>query len=339
MTFEYFYGEEANKFSFYRIPRELVKDEQFRTLSSDAKLLYGLLFDRMGISAKNCWRDDKNKVYIYYPLKEIQEDLNCGHDKATKLLNELDTNKGIGLIERVKQGLGKPDRIYVRRFYTETVKKAEKAPDSKESDSKEDSSSKEKEENGDDDKEENRRQECGKEEIRDAELPNCGFHESRSQECLIPEANYINPIQTEHIYTYSSYTNPSISQEKFEETMDEVKEQVDYDFLLIQHPDEDVKGLTEIICEVLCSNQPDILIGRERLPMGKVQSRFRDLESKHLDYVLECLSRCTSKIRNIKGYIITSLYNAPLTIGMYYENLVNHDMYGAYGEKRRYGGY
>jgi len=87
-------------------------------LSTDAKLLYGLLLDRMGLSAKNGWYDDQGRVYIYYTLDEIQADLGCGHEKAVKLLAELDTGKGFGLIERVKRGQGCPARVYVKRFTT-----------------------------------------------------------------------------------------------------------------------------------------------------------------------------------------------------------------------------
>ena len=116
MTFDYFYGSQSESFSYYRIPRLLITDPAFRGLSSDAKLLYGLLLDRMGLSARNGWYDDQNRVFIYYTLEEIGMDLDCGHDKATKLLRELDTETGIGLIERVKQGLGKPTRIYVKAF-------------------------------------------------------------------------------------------------------------------------------------------------------------------------------------------------------------------------------
>ena len=72
----------------------------------------------MGLSAKNGWYDEQGRVYIYYTLDKIQEDLNCGHEKAVKLLSELDTRKGFGLIERVKQGQDRPTKIYVRRFTT-----------------------------------------------------------------------------------------------------------------------------------------------------------------------------------------------------------------------------
>ena len=114
-AFDYYYGDETSQFSFYRIPRQLVTGQQFKKISTDAKLLYGLLLDRMGLSARNSWYDDAGRVYIFYTLDEIQEDLNCGHEKAVKLLSELDTDKGCGLIERMKQGQGKPTKIYVKR--------------------------------------------------------------------------------------------------------------------------------------------------------------------------------------------------------------------------------
>ena len=73
----------------------------------------------MSLSIKNEWYDDTGRVYIYYTVDEICNNLTCGRDKATKLLTELDTGKGVGLTERVKQGQGKPTRIYVKRFTTQ----------------------------------------------------------------------------------------------------------------------------------------------------------------------------------------------------------------------------
>ena len=118
ISFDYYYGDESNQFSFYRIPRQLVTGKRFKRLSTDAKLLYGLLLDRMGLSAKNGWYDEQGRVFIYYTLDEIQEGLNCAHGKAVKLLSELDTGNGFGLIERIKQGQGRPTKIYVKRFTT-----------------------------------------------------------------------------------------------------------------------------------------------------------------------------------------------------------------------------
>ena len=118
MSFGYFYGDQSESYSFYRFPKQLMTGEQFKRLSMDAKVLYGLMLDRMGLSAKNGWRDELGRVFIYYTLTEIQEDFNCGHDRVLRMLAELDTEKGIGLIERKKQGQGKPDRIYVLQFCT-----------------------------------------------------------------------------------------------------------------------------------------------------------------------------------------------------------------------------
>ena len=116
MNFDYFYGEESEQFSFFRIPRQLITGEKFRHVSTDAKLLYGMLLDRMELSRRNGWYDEQGRVFIYYTAEEIRKDMNCGNDKALKLLAELDSVKGIGLIERVKQGQGKPTKIFVKRF-------------------------------------------------------------------------------------------------------------------------------------------------------------------------------------------------------------------------------
>ena len=114
--YPYYYGLEAEQFSFYRIPKLLVIDECFRSISTDAKLLYGLMLDRMSLSIKNGWTDDLGRVYIYFPIEEVMELLHCKSKKATRLMAELDSKKGIGLIERVRQGQGKPSIIYVKNF-------------------------------------------------------------------------------------------------------------------------------------------------------------------------------------------------------------------------------
>ena len=104
----YFYGDEAMQFSYFRIPCQLIPHPRFKHLSTDSKLLYGMLLDRMSLSIKKEWYDDTGRVYIYYTVDEICSCLNCGRDKAMKLLAELDAGKGVGLIERIKQGQGKP---------------------------------------------------------------------------------------------------------------------------------------------------------------------------------------------------------------------------------------
>lgn len=116
ICFDYYYGAQADQFTFIRIPGALIKGEHFKSLSTDAKVLYGLMLSRMSLSVKNGWFDNKNRPFIYYSMKAIMEDLGCANQKCTKLLRELDTAHGIGLIERHPQGQGRPDIIYVKNF-------------------------------------------------------------------------------------------------------------------------------------------------------------------------------------------------------------------------------
>lgn len=114
MQYEYFYGAQAEQFSFYRIPKALFTEPNFRELSTDAKVLYGILLDRMSLSLKNQGLDAQNKVYIIFTVEEIMDALNCANQKATRLMVELE--KQAGLIERKRQGLGRPNLIYVKNF-------------------------------------------------------------------------------------------------------------------------------------------------------------------------------------------------------------------------------
>ncbi len=112
---DYYYENEASQYIFYRISKMLFIEPYFCKISNDSKILYGLMLDRMGISIKNNWHDENNRVYIYFTLEDIQKYLNCGHTKGVKLTAELEN---MNLIERVKQGQGKPTRIYIKNFST-----------------------------------------------------------------------------------------------------------------------------------------------------------------------------------------------------------------------------
>ena len=116
MSFDYYYGEQSESFRFLRVSRLLFTAPQFRGLSTDAKLRYSLMLDRMCLSARNDWYDGQGRIFIHYTVTDITEYLNCKKDKVLKLLNEMDNKKGVGLIERVRQGQGKPSKIYVRQF-------------------------------------------------------------------------------------------------------------------------------------------------------------------------------------------------------------------------------
>ena len=307
MSHDYFYGAESDSFSFYRVPRLLVTGDEYKRVSAEAKLLYGLLLDRMGLSARNGWYDEQDRVYIYYTLDEVQEDLNCGHEKAVKLLAELDTGKGIGLIERVKQGQGKPTRIYVKRFADKKVP-SEKRENSNHS----------------------RLPNFGSQEVGKTEVKTSDFRKSRvpnfgSADFRKTDASYNNII-----YTDSSYTDPSIYPSGMDEmdrrrTREDVKEQIDYDILKQQYPCDDVDCFPELMTEVLCSTAPTMRIGGEDISTMLVQDRFRRLDFTHIEYVIDAFRKTATKIHNIRAYLLTALYNAPVTIGPFYSAEVRHD--------------
>ena len=306
LDYDYFYGGESEQFSFYRIPRQLIVGPEFKHVSTDAKLLYGLMLDRMGLSARNGWYDEENRVFIYYPLDEIKEALNCGNDKAVKLLAELDTGKGIGLIQRVKQGQGKPAMIYVKRFTCKDIPPQVENPPTSPA----------------------RNPDFGKTEVKSSKNQKSRLRESRSAEFGKSECNYTYKNQTER-----SYTNPSVQPVTdgmdWQACREEVMENICFDQLAEEYGVEEVEGITDLITDVLTSTQPTVQIGREKVPIQAVRSRFRKLDETHIEYVFDCLRKSTKKIHNIRAYLLTSLYNAPTTIGQFYQAEVQHDLYGS----------
>ena len=319
LQLDYYYGIEAEQFSFYRVPRLLIKDERFKKLSSDAKLLYGLMLDRMSLSIKNEWFDEDNRAYIIYTIDSIMEDLGCGKEKAVKVLAELDSVKGIGLVEKVRRGLGKPDIIYVKNFASLA-------------------------ENVDEKKSENTDKitEVGKSDFKKSENRTSRSPEIELQEVGESNPNYTNYNQTDLNYTEESYINPIIQSDSGKkdtmDVMDDVqtyieliKENISYD----HHMQYDGYGkrelydeLFQVICEVVCVKHPTIRVAGEEYPYELVKSRFLKLESSHLEYVIGCMQNTTTKITNIKAYMVTALYNAPTTINHFYQQEVQHDMYG-----------
>lgn len=119
----YFYGKEAEQYSFYKIPKLLFTDDYFKKISVEAKVLYGLMLDRMSLSVKNQWMDEEGRAYIYYSLEDIMDALGCSNKKAISIMKELDIDAGIGLIEKKRQGQGKPTMIYLKQFMIQDVQK------------------------------------------------------------------------------------------------------------------------------------------------------------------------------------------------------------------------
>ena len=316
LNFEYYYGKQANQFTFYRIPKQLFVNPAFSGLSSDAKVLYGLMLDRMSLSIKNGWKDSEDRVFIYFTLSEIQELMNCGHNKGVRILAELDSEKGIGLIERIKQGLGKPSKIYVMNFLVP------------------ESSSVTDDENVD--QEEVKTSEKGK-----SGVPEMGSQDFRKKELIKTDIPKTELIKTEKKENINQSINPSrhnILEDKSKEIdrwmefREIFKKNMDYD-LLIQRDPEIIPEILEIMIETACSKVKSFSINGAQIPAERVRERLLSLNAMDIEYVLDALNQNTSKIQNIRAYLLATLYNAPKTINAFYKSMVNHDMYA----KSRHG--
>ena len=327
--FNYFYGNETRQYQFYTIPQMLFTDEKFKKLSCEAKVLYGLLLDRSGLSAKNDWIDSKGRVFVYFKNTEICELLGCQTQKAVKIMKELDVATGIGLIERKKQGQGKPDRIYVCNFNSIKIDDTDDFGDNSPSHSDEsptDSNSSDKFES------KSLNFENHKSKSLNCENQNSGALKITSQEfrkSKLPIYNQTNrTILSESDQSYQSKSENE-SQHRAAELMDKidgytqvVKENIDYDFLVSEydHPQRHPSGskaeldeLVAVMVDAICSTKPMLNVNGEQLPQAIVAGQMLKLDSEHITYVLDCLAKNTSEIRNMKSYLLTSLYNAPMT--------------------------
>ena len=361
LKFNYYYqGVKAEQFSFYRIPKQLIKDIRFRELSSDAKCLYGLLLDRMSLSEKNGWIDKENRLYIHYALAEMMQDFNCSKGTCTKIMRELDTITGVGLIERKRQGLGRPDIIYVKNLDTmeptQKTESKEKMPENTVVSPKVQTLSFKKH-NDKNVRDSNFETEVSKNLFENSQKhKQATFRSPKSEpqedKKVIPDKTDINinnknnknnknNINNNILYSnpiYPSKLSKKYASKANEVTKDEmdkmsayiamIKQNVEYDRLVGCDEWQDKELYTELyqtICDVVCMQRESIKVAGAVCPHELVKSRFLKLKSEHLQYVVDCLKKVTNSIRNIKAYMITSLYNAPTTIDHYYTNMVQYN--------------
>ena len=284
MVFDYFYEEQSESYSFYRIPKMLFTEEIFEALSTDAKVLYGLLLDRISLSRENGWLDDVGRVYVYYTIKSVKKSLRCANTKACGLLRELDE---FGLIERKKQGLGKPTIIYVKDFTR--FRKAELLDSDK----------------------------WNSVILHTGTLDN-RKSETNKTEKNNTESNKTNPILSgadkdmDERASYCTYLNSQLD-------MDILYERYPYDR-------ETLDAIINLMLDVICSKRKTIRIAGDDKPVNVVKAQFLKINSMHLEYVMDCMKKNPAKVRNIKQYLLAAIYNAPLTMQSYYQAWVNNDM-------------
>lgn len=310
VQFEYFYGDEAERFTFYRIPKLLITSPVFKRVSDSAKLLYGLMLDRMSLSIKNGWIDEDGRAYIYFTTNDVMEAMCCGTEKATKLIAELDSEKGIGLIERKKQGQGKPAIIYLKKFYVEE--------DSRNSRLSEIES-----------------QDLGKSKNKTFENRNSRVSESESAEFRESKGNNTNINNTDFNDTDRIISNPIgesseadairwIEERKSFEAV--IKENIDYDTIVQEYGKDWLDEIVEIMVDVVCSREPFIRINKQAYPKEIVKNRFLKLNGSHIEYINMALKNNTSDVRNIRAFLITTIYRSFETVDNWFSAKVNYDM-------------
>lgn len=323
MNFKYFYGTEADQFSFYRIPKALFTNECFKDLSSDAKILYGLMLDRMSLSIKNQWFDEENRAYIYFSIEDIMELLNCGRNKAVKSLQELDDEKGIGLIEKRRQGFGKVTIIYVKSFIQEGCEEEKKEKSKMVKFTNQTSV------------EEEETEEVYISNFKKSQKQTSRSPENKLQEVYISNSNNTNINNTNlsenksnHIVSADGIGSEEDEMETLHAYQSLIKENLDYDSLLVSHPHDknQIDEIVDLIVETVMCKSDKVLIASNWYSGALVRGKFMKLDYSHVEYVLHCLEGNTSKIKNIKKYLLAALFNAPSTINGYYRAEVNHDM-------------
>ncbi len=284
MSYDYFYGQSGELFSYFRIPKALFQDCRFRQLSTDARTLYGILLDRMSLSARNGWLDKAGRVFIIYTVQEVQDSLGCADKKATKLLRELEE---YGLIERKRRGLGKPDLIYVKNFSSISS---------------------------------------------EMRIQNRDNDDSGTVRNTLQEPAKLRCNKTERNNTEISDTDPIYSDEndwmsKRAQLEEYFSQSLEVDLLLRLCPDEEdtIYQIVDLLVDTCSTKRKMLRIAGDDKPAEVVRSRFMKLNADHIRFVLDSLAENTAPVRNMKQYLLATLYNAPTTMNLYYQNKTNHD--------------
>ena len=326
LNLDYFYGGESEQYSFYRIPKVLFTAVHYRAVTVEAKVLYGLLLDRMALSARNGWLDESRRVFIYFTLEDAMDMMGCGHNKAVRLFADLEQT---GLIERRKQGQGRPTRIYVKNFILPAEAAKPDRPDLH-LDSTPSAQSQ-----TSDMRKSDEPPEVLTSQNRKSALPQTGSLDFPKTNANKTDKNKTEQSDTDLSIHPSSPRDSPLKNQRQQMRMDEIdsyreliKENISYNLLLQENPydDELIDGYVELMVDACCSSRPFIRISGEEIPTEVVRSRFLKLNKEHIDYVMNSMRQNTTRIVNIRAYMLSALYNAPLTISQYYTSLVSHDM-------------
>lgn len=284
--------------AFVKMPKPVLKSR----ISSDAKIVYLCLLDRFSLSQKNGWKDEKNKIYIIFPLSEVMDILECSKSKASKILSELD-----GLITRKRRGLGKPDIIYINTEYIQ-----EEAADMESAVIFESNSANETQE------------ESHSELLKSCEGNSKGIIcETTEVQNSNPNNNNINnnKINKNNLNNPSNPINPFNWIEERIEYAEFLKEKIEYNALIYDRKKEIIDEILTAMVNAICLKKDFIRISGEDIPQIEVKDKFLKMNQSHIEYVYDCLTKNKSPVKNMSAYLLTCLYRAPDVINIHYANL------------------
>ena len=304
MEFDYYYGSQADQFSFIRIPRMLLTEDTFSSLTLQSKMLYSVLLDRMSLSMKNGWFDEENRVYIIYQISEIQTDLGFSKRKAMDYLSELEE---FGLVKKKKRGFGLPNIIYVKSFMAhQSSQRSNEMGTSKEKDVV------------------HRSIEMGTPEVMNKHLRGVETDTSEVSKNGLQEVPKTVPLYNKTYMNYNNQSNMKSNhiksdggrircdqkEQEINAYAELVKKNIDFDVLLHTYSREQdlVEEIYQLILETVQTEKDMIRIAGEYYPAGFVKGKLLKLNYSHIEYLL------------------AALFNAPSTMGSYYKAEVNHDM-------------
>jgi hypothetical protein len=279
LNLAYLTPNSARSYNFYLIPKELIDNPAFDEVDYGSKILYGLMLNRASLSAVNSadFTDKNGNIYIIYTVEQVMADMRCSNKTAIKMLKQLDD---IGLIEKRRQGQGKPSIVYVKDFSTVQFKNCKKYN--------------------------SRSVKSTLQEVKNVH----GSNPNQKNQNLI-ETNSITsaevrniPIDTIDILYTPEYINKT------------VKNNIDIHSLKTRHPlhNNEIQELFDLVLETLISKKHSFRIAQENMPPEIVKNAFLRLNTDHIDYIITNLKKNTTKVKSIKSYLLTSLFNASKTI-------------------------
>ncbi len=294
----------ARVYRYLEVPKELLENEDYADLDDGAKLLYSKMLETAGLSAQHLdkFTDKNGRMFIYYTVEKMQHDLNHSKPTIVKLTKQL-VDKG--LIEKVRQGQGKPSRIYIFDFATaphnKPIKRTGKEPEPQE--------------------------------VKGFNFKKSTDFTSRSKDSELQEVKDFNPIELNNKDLENKDLHPTDPpaggedggiQEPLdiEEVQAQVRRQVEYTVLCENYDEQIADEVVEIITEVRCRDSPKMQIGAHKYPMDLVRKRMESLTYEHVCYVLDNLGRA-GPVRNPHGYLLALLFNAPASCNVAVQAVFN----------------